>query len=52
VAAWDKVLGLGTTDALDPRMWGVFMAVGVAYIYMGGRSAERVADKIAGVFKR
>jgi hypothetical protein len=50
VVVWDKVLGLGTTDPLDPRMWGVFMAVVIAY--MGGRSAERVADKIAGVFKR
>lgn len=50
VVVWDKVLGLGTTDPLDPRMWGVFMAVVVAY--MGGRSMERVADKIAGVFKR
>ena len=50
VVVWDKVLGLGTTDPLDPKMWGVFMAVVVAY--MGGRSAERVADKIAGVFKK
>lgn len=45
VVVWDKVLGWGTTDPLDPKMWGVFMAVVVAY--MGGRSAERVADKIA-----
>lgn len=50
VVVWDKVLGWGTTDPLDPRMWGVFMAVVIAY--MGGRSAERVADKIAGVFKK
>lgn len=50
VVVWDKVLGLGTTDPLDPRMWGVFMAVVIAY--MGGRTAERVADKIAGVFKK
>jgi len=50
VVVWDKVLGLGTTDPLDTKMWGVFMAVVVAY--MGGRSAERVADKIAGVFKK
>ncbi len=50
VIVWDKVIGLGTTDPLDPRMWGVFMAVVIAY--MGGRSAERVADKIAGVFKK
>jgi hypothetical protein len=50
VVVWDKVLGLGTTDPLDPKMWGVFMAVVIAY--MGGRSAERVADKLSGIFKR
>lgn len=50
VVVWDKVLGWGTTDPLDPRMWGVFMAVVIAYF--GGRSAEKVADKIASVFKR
>ena len=53
VVVWDKVLGTwtgGHTDPLDERMWGVFMAVVIAY--MGGRSAEKVADKIAGVWKR
>lgn len=50
VVVWDKVMGLGTTDPLDPKMWGVFMAVVIAY--MGGRSAERVADKLSGIFKR
>ena len=50
IVVWDKMLGWGTTDPLDPRMWGVFMAV-VIY-YFGGRSAEKVAEKIAGVFKR
>lgn len=53
VVVWDKVLGQWTqasTDPLDPRMWGVFMAVVVAYF--GGRSAEKVADKIAGIWKR
>src|SRR5882672_6308238 len=24
VVVYDKVFGLGMTDALDPRMWGVF----------------------------
>jgi hypothetical protein len=38
---WDKVLGLGTTDALDPSMWGVFQAV--IYAYFGGRTIEKVA---------
>ena len=53
IVVWDKVLGSltqGHTDPLDERMWGVFMAVVVAY--MGGRSAEKIADKIAGVWKK
>jgi len=45
VIVWDKVLGWGTTDALDPKMWGVFMAVVVAY--MGGRVIETGTSKIA-----
>lgn len=50
IVVWDKILGWGTTDPLDPRMWGVFMAVVISYF--GGRSAEKVAEKIAGVWKR
>lgn len=49
VIVFDKVLGLGTTDALDPKMWSVFMAVVVAY--MGGRSFELGASKIADAVK-
>jgi hypothetical protein len=49
VVVWDKVLALGTTDRLDPKMWGVFMAVVVAY--MGGRSFELGASKIADSIK-
>lgn len=45
VVVWDKMLGWGATDALDPKMWGVFMAVVVAY--MGGRVVETSASKIA-----
>lgn len=45
VVLWDKVLGLGVTDRLDPKMWGVFMAVVVAY--MGGRVVETGTSKIA-----
>lgn len=48
VVVWDKMLGWGVTDALDPKMWGVFMAIVIAYF--GGRSAERVASTIAGAF--
>lgn len=41
VIVFDKVLGLGRTDPLDPNMWGVFMSVVIAYF--GGRSIEKVA---------
>ena len=49
VIVFDKVLGFGRTDPLDPKMWGVFMAVVVAY--MGGRSFELGASKIADAVK-
>lgn len=41
VIVWDKVLGWGVTDPLDPNMWGVFMVIVGAYF--GGRSIEKVA---------
>ena len=41
VIVFDKVFGMGTTDALDPNMWSVFMSVVIAYF--GGRSIEKVA---------
>lgn len=53
ILVYDKALGQwthGRTDPLDANLWGVVMAVVVAY--MGGRTAEKVADKIAGVFKK
>jgi hypothetical protein len=46
VIVWDKVLGWGTTDALDPNMWSVFITVIGAYF--GGRTIEKVAR----IFKR
>ena len=46
VVVYDKVLGWGTTDAIDPNMWGVFLAVVGSYF---GLSA---IDRIAKVFKR
>ena len=46
VVVWDKVLGWGVTDALDQRMWDVFMLVVGAYF--GGRTIEKVAR----IFKR
>ena len=50
VVVWDKMLGFGATDPLDPRMWSVFMLMVGAYF--GGRSAEKVATTIAGAFRR
>lgn len=41
VIVWDKVLGWGVTDPLDPNMWNVFLTVVGAYF--GGRTIERVA---------
>ena len=41
VVVWDKVLGWGDTDALDPNMWNVFLTVVGAYF--GGRTIEKVA---------
>lgn len=49
VIVWDKVLGHwthGSTDALDPNMWSVFLTVIGAYF--GGRTIEKVAR----IFKR
>lgn len=49
VIVWDKVLGSvtnGSTDALDPNMWSVFITVVGAYF--GGRTIEKVAR----IFKR
>jgi hypothetical protein len=46
VVVYDKVLGFGTTDPIDPNMWSVFLAVVGSYF---GLSA---IDRIAKVFKR
>ena len=46
VIVWDKVLGWGVTDPIDPNMWGVFLAVVGSYF---GLSA---IDRIAKVFRR
>lgn len=42
VVVYDKVLGLGSTPALDPAMWNVFMLIVGAYF--GGRTIEKVAS--------
>lgn len=52
VLIYDKALGQwtnGTTDALDEHLWWVMTTIIVAY--MGGRSAEKIANKIAGIWK-
>jgi hypothetical protein len=46
VIVYDKVLGWGVTDAIDPNMWSVFLAVVGSYF---GLSA---IDRIAKVFKK
>lgn len=48
---WDKALGdwtHGHTDQLDAHMWSYVNCVVISY--MGGRSAELIATKIANVF--
>ncbi len=50
---WDKALGQwtgGTTDSLSDQIWWYCTTVTIAYF--GGRTAERIADKIAGVWKK
>lgn len=46
VVVWDKVLGLGSTDALDPRMWEAFTIILTAYF--GSRSLEKIAQVFRG----
>jgi len=41
VVVWDKVLGWGVTDRLDPNMWSVFQTIVVSYF--GATAVERVA---------
>lgn len=53
ILLYDKAFGEwtgGHTDALDPKLWGVVMVIITAY--MGGRTAEKVADKISGIFNK
>lgn len=45
VVVWDKVLGLGSTDALSPELsqWALIILTA----YFGGRSLEKVARILA-----
>jgi len=50
---WDKAFGQwtgGTTDALDVNLWWIVQTIIIAY--MGGRTVEKVAEKITGVLRR
>lgn len=49
---WDKALGQwtdGSTESLSDQIWWYCTTVTIAY--MGGRTAEKIAEKIAGAFK-
>lgn len=49
---WDKALGQwthGSTDSLSDQIWWYCTTVTIAY--MGGRTAEKIADKISGIWK-
>lgn len=43
---WDKVLGLGSTDALSPELSSIMMIV------IGGYFGGRTIEKVARIFKR
>lgn len=50
---WDKALGQwtgGSTDSLSDQIWWYCTTVTIAYF--GGRTAERIADKISGIWKK
>jgi hypothetical protein len=40
IVVWDKVLGLGVTDALDANFWSVFQTIVISYF--GATAVERV----------
>jgi hypothetical protein len=45
IVVYDKMMGLGSTDALDPNMWNLMMVIGGAYF--GGRTIEKVVRILA-----
>lgn len=52
VLLWDKAFGQwtgGHTDGLDVELWWVVKTIIISYF--GGRSAEKIADRISGVWK-
>ena len=53
ILVWDLALGQwthGSTDKLSPQAFWLLTTIVIAY--MGGRSAEKIAEKISGIWKR
>lgn len=53
ILVWDLALGQwtrGHTDALSDQAYWLLTTIVIAY--MGGRSAEKIADKIGGIWKK
>ena len=53
ILVWDLALGQwtqGSTDRLSPQAFWLLTTIIIAY--MGGRSAENIATKIAGIWKK
>lgn len=53
ILVWDLALGEwthGSTDRLSPQAYWLLTTIVIAY--MGGRSVETVASKIAGIWKK
>ncbi len=53
ILVWDLALGEwthGSTDQLSPQAFWLLTTIVIAY--MGGRSAEKVAEKISGIWKK
>lgn len=52
ILVWDLAFGQwthGSTDKLSPQAFWLLTTIVIAY--MGGRSAEKIADKIAGIWR-
>lgn len=52
ILVWDLALGQwtdGSTDKLSPQAYWLLTTIVIAY--MGGRTAEKIADKITGIWK-
>ena len=53
ILVWDLALGQwtgGSTDKLSPQAFWLLTTIVIAY--MGGRSAEKIAEKISGIWKK